>query len=196
MERTIKNFNKFTKDLWEEFAMNFLNSIDPNPFEVLGNLDDISLEYDDMGYSFFPALEIINLRDDWSVDILYSELTAKKYKEPSEKIIKYCPGTEDNFKLVKYIESGDYQLTYKLCFLPKNKFQLFGEMLDEFCYPIMGRIKSEYSLDELFFLISFVNGNSNERYQLYDHPFPKKGYFSDKTLESRIGTLIITTKIE
>lgn len=71
MERTIKNFNKFTKDLWEEFAMNFLNSIEPNPFEILGNLDDLSLEYDDMGYSFTSYLQIMNLEDKWTADLLY-----------------------------------------------------------------------------------------------------------------------------
>mgnify|MGYP000146049868 CR=1 FL=1 len=194
MERTIKNFNKFTKDLWEEFAMNFLNSIVPNPFEVLGNLDDISLEYEDLEYSFTSYLELININDNWSADLLYSELSSEKFSEDKiPKILKYSPGTITNFELVNYIEKGEFQLFYKFGFSSKKIGQKFGEMLDEFYYPMMMRIENEYSLTKI---MSGVTWGISRGFIPYGPDFPNKGKFPEVFRENEFGRLVITTKVK
>lgn len=194
MERTIKNFNKFTKDLWEEFAMNFLNSIVPNPFEVLGNLDDISLEYDDMGYSFTSYLQIMNLEDNWSADLLYSDLSAKKFSEDEiPKILKYSPGTKTNYELVNYIEREKFLIAYKFGFSAKRIGQKFGEMLDEFYYPMIKRIENEYSLDRMFSGVTWGTSRGHVPFGKY---FPDREYVPEIFREREFALLVITTKIE
>lgn len=197
MERTIKNFNKFTKDLWEEFAMNFLNSIEPNPFEVLGNIDDIFMEYLDMGYSYFSLLEIINIDNNYpigtdAIELLHSELTAENISGTPEKILKYSPGSDENFRLIKCIESGKYKLVYKFGFHSKEKYQTLGEMIDEVYYPMMKRIGNEYSLNILNYWLDGLRINFTED---HSNKEPDFGFLGNR-LKSNFKSLILITELK
>jgi hypothetical protein len=193
----IKGYSDFTNSEWEKFCMDFLNSIIPNPFEVLGNLDDISLEYQDMGYSFYPWAILYNKEDDWKCDILFSEIGANMWNDGEQNaMINYSPDLPNARNLAKYIKSDKYEIVYKFAFYPKIKDQKFGDMLDEFFDPFMERVENEYSLTilESFVMWAFneTSGRTTTRLS-YSSGFPKN--VTSGSRENKFDYFMLGTKL-
>lgn len=162
MEKTIKNFDSFVKKLWEEYSINFINSFSPNPIDFLDHLDDIFLEYSDDGYGFrslFAIRKNYKDKDSYTIgdgsgkaghgwEIVCSDLTFSQVNSLEDKfyIFKYW----NNHSFKDLIDSGDYRPIYRLSFTPKSQNQKLIEVIDNFCKPVIDRIKNEFKFDILY----------------------------------------------
>lgn len=165
MEKTIKNFDSFVKKLWEEYSIDFLNSFNPNPIDFLNHLDDIVLEYLDEDYSFHSFFTIRkNYKDKESYmlgdgsgktghgwELVCSDLTFSQVKSFEDKFFIFKYWNNHSFK--DLIDSGDYKPIYRLSFIPKSQNQKLIEIIDNFCKPVMTRIKNEFKFDILYVVI-------------------------------------------
>jgi hypothetical protein len=160
--KTIKNFDIFVKKLWEESSIDFLNSFSPNPIDFLDHLDDIVLEYLDDDYEFHSYFTIRkNYKDNESYmmgdgsgktghgwELVCSDLTFSQVKSFEDKFFIFEYWNNNNFK--DLIDSGNYIPIYRLSFIPKSKNQKLLEIIDNFCKPVLDRIKNELKFNILY----------------------------------------------
>lgn len=170
MEKTIKNFDSFVKKLWEEYSVNFINSFSPNPIDFLDHLDDIVLEYLDDNYKFHSYFTIRkNYKDRTSYkisdgsgktghgwEVICSDLTFSQVKSFEDKFLIF--DLWDNFSFKDLINSDNYRPIYRLTFYPKNKNQGLMEIMEDFCKPVIDRIKNEFKFDILY--VTMASGGS------------------------------------
>jgi hypothetical protein len=145
----IKDFSKFSKDSWEEFSLNILNSMDPNPLEILEQIEDISLEWTDDGWGFVSYLRLVDPNDEYDVFYPNSALEYFRLNVKNNKMIDYYK----NRAFSDLISKSNYRPTYKLRFISKSEKQ--GESLDvlvnSFYYPMIKRLKNEFQIQILNF---------------------------------------------
>lgn len=198
MEKTIKNFDSFVKKLWEEYSINFINSFIPNPIDFLDHLDDIFLEYSDDGYGFrslFVIRKNYKDKDSYIIgdgsgktghgwEIVCSDLTFSQVDSLEDKfyIFKYW----NNHSFKDLIDSGDYRTTYRLSFTPKSQNQKLIEVIDNFCKPVIDRIKNEFKFDILY--VTMASGGSGWVFDDIEIDFSG----SSETLQNRIGIDYVT----
>jgi hypothetical protein len=209
MEATIKNFDNFVRKLWEESSLNFLNSINPNPFDFLDNLDDIVIDYLDDGYGFHSYFTIRKDygKDDYRLEykvtdgsgkigegweLVCSDLTFQQIETRTLNSKMIINGLRDNQKFKDLVDSGSYRKIYRLNFYPNNPGQKLSEIIDNFHKPIIDRLENEFNVDQIYTRII----SDPDSWVIDDISELKERKFPSLPSLNRTGINYITTHIE
>jgi hypothetical protein len=147
----IKNFKGHINSLWEEYISNFINSLNPNPLEVIHLINDITLELvDDSDWEINTSIKMQDC------DSFY-----KIHNFISTNDKKITINNHDDSEFLKCMESDNYQLIYDIIIRPPNRNEYYLNHLNDVLDKIVVRLESEFHVNIIVFRYTIIDRMSS-----------------------------------
>lgn len=140
MDKNIKNFRDHVKSLWVEYCLKFIDSLNPNPIDILNLIDDITLELADDDWVFESSVKI---RDNNSYRV-YNFIGWTRRTNTKKSTISL--NGHDDSEFLRCIERDNYKLVYDIHIHPPGTNKHLSFLINGL-NSIIKRLENEFSVN-------------------------------------------------